>query len=560
MSTINTQQFSRKNLNVPVLEPIPGSTQKLNNTGGYAWQINDWDRLDRFLILGSDSTYYVGEKDLTKQSYECVNRLLKEDGLRVVRTIVDVSTNGRAYKNDPALFALALAANADSVDVRRAALAALPKVARIGTHLYHFAQYVTSIRGTGRAVRNALANWFASKTPEQLAHQLTKYQQRDGWSARDLLRIAHPRPVDAGQEAVYRWVVSGMNGLGRRTVIKKQNGFENVATYESVEKYLPKFIQAFEEAKTADEKKLIALIIEHNLPRECVPTDKLNSAAVWEALLEKMPMTAMIRNLGKMSAVGLLKPLSNASKKIVTALADEKMLQKSRIHPLQILVANKIYSQGHGDKGSLEWTTVSSILSALDAAFYKTFQNVAPCGKPLLIALDVSGSMGSSLAGIPALSCCEGTAALSLIHANVEPECHVFGFADSFRELGIRKGMTLQQATQAAQDNNFGSTNVGLAIEYAIKHKLQVGGFVVMTDNECNTGDHMALRLKDYRNKFVQDARCVMVGMTATDVSCNDPQDKYGLDIAGFDTSTPAAIADFIRGNTEQKLGGAIEE
>lgn len=43
------------------------------------------------------------------------------------------------------------------------------------------------------------------------------------------------------------------------------------------------------------------------LVREHIPTEKLNSVEVWEALVQKMPMTAMIRNLAKMQTIGLLK-------------------------------------------------------------------------------------------------------------------------------------------------------------------------------------------------------------------------------------------------------------
>ena len=56
-------------------------------------------------------------------------------------------------------------------------------------------------------------------------------------------------------------------------------------------------------------------------------------------------------------------------------------------------MAQKIYAQGHGDKGALKWSPVSAIVDALDAAFYATFSNVEPCSKPVLLALDVSGSM-----------------------------------------------------------------------------------------------------------------------------------------------------------------------
>ena len=49
---------------------------------------------------------------------------------------------------------------------------------------------------------------------------------------------------------------------------------------------------------------------------------------VWAALLEKMPMTAMIRNLGKMSAIGLLKPLSSHAALVCQKLGDENLLHR----------------------------------------------------------------------------------------------------------------------------------------------------------------------------------------------------------------------------------------
>src|SRR6187549_3965573 len=106
-----------------------------------------------------------------------------------------------------------------------------------------------------------------------------------------------------------------------------------------------------------------------------------------------MPMTAMIRNLGKMTCLGLLAPFSDAKRLIVQKLRDETALKRARVHPLAVLIAQKIYAQGKGDKGSLKWEPVSAIVDALDGAFYATFQNVEPCNKPMLLALDVSGSM-----------------------------------------------------------------------------------------------------------------------------------------------------------------------
>lgn len=559
MAKMNVSQFDTRSASrsrkLPVQTPIPNKGQVLNSTGGYVWQVNDWDRLTRFLVLGTEGgTYYVAEHDLLKSNYGAITNCLAADAARTIQTVVDISTQGRAYRQEPALFALALAASSKDADTRKLALAAVPKVCRIGTHLYHFTDYVTKMRGLGRGLRTAFASWFTDKTPDKLAYQVVKYQQRDGWSARDMLRLAHPRATSPEQEAVFRWIVGGMEATGNRSVNRKAG----VKSYPDVREHLPKLIEAFEKAKTASEKELVSLIVEHNLPREAVPTEKLNSVEVWEALLQNMPMTAMIRNLGKMTALGLVKPLSAASKLVTKRLKDADYLRKSRIHPMAVLVATKIYHQGHGDKGSLKWTPVPAVEGALEEAFYGTFPNVKPCGKPLLIALDVSGSMGGSMAGATALRACEATAALSLVHANVEEDYHVFGFADSFRDLGIRKGMTLVEATRRAVMNNFGSTNISLALQYALDNKLDVGGFIVMTDNEANTGRHANLALREYREKRVEDARLVVVATTATSYTVNDPNDKFGLDVVGFDPTVPSLIADFIRG--EQAAPEPVEE
>src|SRR3989454_1882173 len=93
----------------PQSQPIPGSTQVRNSGGGYSWEVDDWTRLDRFLILGAEGgTYYITERDLVKQNHDAIVRCVKADGIRAVNRIVEISDSGRAPKNDPAILALAL--------------------------------------------------------------------------------------------------------------------------------------------------------------------------------------------------------------------------------------------------------------------------------------------------------------------------------------------------------------------------------------------------------------------------------------------------------------------
>ena len=278
----------------PQSQPIPGSTQVPNSAGGYAWQVDDWTRFDRFLVLGAEGgTYYIGERDLIKENHGALVRCIQADGLRAVHRIVEISESGRAPKNDPAIFALALVAAHGQAEAKALAFQSLAKVCRIGTHLFHFAEYVNALRGWGRGLRNAVGRWYLEQEADKLAYQAVKYQQRDSWSHGDLLRLAHPKAPSAEHEAVFRWILSGAEGLGERTVKRKVNGEDRVSTYAPTGK-LPGIVEAFEQAKRASSKaEIVRLINDFDLPREAIPTQWLNEVTVWEALLQRMPITAV---------------------------------------------------------------------------------------------------------------------------------------------------------------------------------------------------------------------------------------------------------------------------
>jgi 60 kDa SS-A/Ro ribonucleoprotein len=547
----------------PQSQPIPGSTQVANSAGGYSWQVDDWTRFDRFLILGAEGgTYYITERDLVKQNHDALIRCIKADGVRAVNRIAEISDTGRAPKNDPAIFALALAVTHGSNEAKALAFQNLAKVCRIGTHLFHFAEYVNALRGWGRGLRNAVGRWYTSREADDLAHQAVKYQQRDGWSHGDLLRLAHPKAPSVQHDAVFRWMLNGADSLGEREVKRKVRGEDRMAKYGAVGA-LPNLIEAFERVKrTSNVIEVVKLIDEFDLPREAIPTQWLNEAKVWEALLERMPMTAMIRNLGKMTAIDLIKPFSDAKKLVLRKLKDETALKRSRIHPLAVLVAQKIYAQGHGDKGALKWSPVSGIVDALDAAFYATFSNVQPCGKPVLLALDVSGSMAASQIAGSCITAREGSAAMALITAATEREHEIIAFSaaagghggmwgggeSGITRVNLSPRMRLADVIKRIEGIPMGGTDCALPMVWARRNKLQVSGFVTYTDSETWAGNiQPAQALRQYRNEFVGDAKAVVVGMTSNGFTLADPNDRGMLDVVGFDTSVPAVIANFVR-------------
>lgn len=513
--------------NTPQSEPIPGSGQVANAAGGFTWDLDMWGKLDRFLVLGTEGgTYYISEKTLTRANAESVIKAIQADGPRVVARIVEISTSGRAAKNDPALFALALCFSFGDNETKSLAKAALPQVARIGTHLFHFAQYVEQFRGWGRVLKTAVSNWYDSKPEQAVAYDVTKYQSRDGWSHKDLIRLSHP----SRHGDIYNYVVNAAdidhNYIGAVELLKIEGTQSETPTSRG-----------------------LALINEFTLPREVVPTQWLNSPETWEALLPQMGLEAMVRNLGNMSKSGLLVPLSEATKTVVEKLGNEEAIKRSRIHPIKILVGSRQYSAGHGLRGSNTWKSVPQVVSALNEAFYTAFQNVEPTYKRLVLALDVSSSMTGGMVAGAHLSPLEAEAALALVTASTEPNYYVMGFSTEFRDLGINASDTLESAIRKASDQRFGGTDCAVPMNWAEKNKISVDSFVVYTDNETWAGNrHPSQALKSYRKSMnIPQSKLVVVGMVANSSSIADPNDPGMLDVVGFDTATPALISDFIR-------------
>jgi 60 kDa SS-A/Ro ribonucleoprotein len=532
----------------PQSQPIPGTAQVRNDNAGFVWAVDDWARLDRFLILGSEGgSYYASEQKLTRESAEAVLRCIAADGARVVARIVAVSDEGRAPKNDPALFALALCAKLGDEPTRRAAFVALPKVARIATHLYHFAEHVKALGGWGRGTMRAFARWYNDMDAGRLALQAVKYQSRDGWSHRDILRKAHPVAPTPQHQAIYHWMTKGWDSVG-----ETPHPDRVLAT-----------IWAFERAKRmktrADVRELAALIERYGLPHECVPTEMKQHPEIWDALLPHMGLTALVRNLGKMTEVGLFGWLSDAERAVVDRLSRADALHAARVHPLALLVALKTYAQGHGDKGKLAWKPRQKIVDALDAAFYLSFKTVTPTGARTLLALDVSGSMASGvIAGMAGITPRVGSAAMALVTAAVEPNHEIVAFtAGPYRSMhpgyptgiepvAISPRMRLDDVVKTTDALPFGGTDCALPMIWAADNKVPVDVFCVYTDSETWAGAiHPAQALAAYRQKMGIGAKLVVIGMVSNGFTIADPNDAGMLDVVGFDTATPSVIADF---------------
>ena len=559
LTTVTTR--TRKRSATPQSQPRTRE-QVRNKAGGYVYRADDDIRLHRFLTLGTDGgTYYTDARELTRDNAEVVFQAARTKGGQLVDKIVQISEEGRAPKNKQALFALAIAASVGDDETRAAALSALPRVARTGTHLFEFLTYAGQFRGWGKGLQKAALRWYTSKTPDQVAYQALKYRQREGWTHADVLRLAHRHGVDVSGEhaALFNWIV------GRR------KGRDITGTPMPAD--LPKLVGVFEELQSPKALPLarVADLIRANpsVSWEMIPDRYINEPKVWEALIDSgLPQTALMRQLPRLTRIGITR--DSAYVRVITnQLANPERLRKARVHPINVLVALRTYALGRSDRGSSSWHPDRKIIDALDAAFYAAFGAVEPAGVRTLEALDVSGSMAASASGLP-ISCREASAAMAMVTAATESNVEIVGFTEGRRgnsyrvpnfldrysgcsmalsRLDISPRRRLDDNIKAIERLPFGGTDCALPIVWATETREEFGAFRIYTDGETWAGNiHVDEALRNYRDKTGIDARLEIIAMTANGTSLCDPKDPRQLDVSGFDSTVPQLIADHAAG------------
>jgi 60 kDa SS-A/Ro ribonucleoprotein len=521
----------------------------LNTAGGQSFAVSARERFLRYLILGNElGTYYATGRSDEVASMAALDELIaKGAGTEAVELIRAVSVSGRAKNQVPTLIALAACASSGDNGTSVAAHDALSTVARTPTMLFEyldnrerFARATSGGKGWGRRQRTAIQKWYNGRTARELAGLVTKYRRRGGFSHQDALRLGHVVPKTPAHGIVFGYAT----------------GHECSVPHDSESRKVVRFLAAVDVAAgltstTDDHAALVSLINEHSLVHEHIPTPCLGSRSVWNALVPGMPLGALLRNLNRLTALGVIgADQVEITDNVVSRLTDPLALRKARIHPMAILIAHRVYSIGIGDRGNLQWGPCDKITRALDTAFTASFAAVTPSNKRFLLALDVSGSMGAPCAGASALSCAEAAAAMAVVTAKTEPQCTAMCFADTFSPFPLTNDTTLHQARVAMYDRPFGPTDCALPMLWAIEQKVEVDVFVVYTDSETYYGSiHPCQALRRYRAECgVPHAKLVVVGMASNGFTIADPEDAGTMDVVGFDASAPKAISAFAAG------------
>lgn len=478
--------------------------------------------LERFLLTGSLSPVYTANDkfaDFPKETYSTIKTIFECFPEAAFDKLAEVAYFNKAPRKPPVILALAVALGVESLKVRAEILA--QGQISTGTDLFVLTKMLTDLgRGGGRSFKRQVNTLYRhlddAEGRDKLAMNLIKFRNRAGWTHRDVLRVGHFKPSKLNND-LFKWVVG-----------------KGPATHP--------LLQGFEEASrvTSDLEAMKLLHRDPNLPWEALPTEVLGSASVWIALLPSLGNSALIRNLGRMSALGI--NLATQAGRVLAACRN--------LHPVASLSAWKTYSQGHGTKGSLTWKPCPEVVSALEAGFYASFGNLQKSDSKVFFGLDISGSMGTYDSTVAGLKCREVAAAMVMVAMKQQPYM-VYGFSNQLIPLDIRDDWTLPQVMQYMGSLPFGSTDCSLPIRFCNQNAIRdVDLFAVYTDNETNQRIKPSDALNEYRRNINPNAKLATVALMGGAFSIADPNDPGQVDFVGFDPSVPSVMVSL----AEQKL------
>jgi 60 kDa SS-A/Ro ribonucleoprotein len=420
-----------------------------------------------------------------------------------------------------------------------------------GRTLRTFLQMVRSGRfgrkSLSYALQRAVQRWLNTASVEKL---LSASIGRDP-SLRDVLRLARPTPTDDARRALF----------GR-------------FAEQPVEKWAPateadlpaevRALDAYRRATTPAEQ--IALLTTFRARWDLL-SDKALSAEVWGAIARQMGPQALRMNLNTLARHEVFKTAEGPAlvEYIASRLTDADDIRRSRQFPYQFFTA-------YLNAGS---EVPRELKSALHRAAEVACGNVPEFAGPVVVGLDVSGSMSSAITGdrgrggTSKMRCVDVAALFAAAILRRNPDSLIVPFDTEAYPTNLDPGDTILSLAERLAKYGGGGTNCALPLAYANQahRERKFAGCVLVSDQESwiGTGRANSTGLMTAWQEFVKNqVRLHGKSYAGPKLVCLDlqpytttqaPERSDILNVGGFSDAVFSVVAAFLAGDATRFVG-----
>ena len=418
---------------------LPAATTR-NEAGGIAYARNPKAALALYAATGClNGTYYA---DADEQLEMALALCAEVDPAFVARTAV-YARKVAHMKDMPALLLATL-----SLRDRDAFAAAFPQVIDNGRMLRNLVQILRSGRvgrkSLGSLPKRLVREWLQNASVDQIVAGAIGNDPSLG----DIVKMVHPKPVDAERQALYAWLIG--------------KPFDAEA--------LPQKLRAYEAFK-CDRSRAVP-----DLPFQYFTSLPLTHSH-WKALATRASWQQLRQNLNHFARYGVFDD-AYVLRKVVAKLTDAAAIHAARVMPYQLLTA---------------WQATAAlprpIGEALQDAMEVATRRVPKLEGDVVVAVDVSGSMGSPVTGhrkgaTTATRCVDVAALIAACVQRTNPLARVLPFDTAVRDLRLNpRDSVITQAQQLAKLCG-GGTSVSAPLAKLNAEGATVDLLVLVSDNE----------------------------------------------------------------------------
>jgi 60 kDa SS-A/Ro ribonucleoprotein len=452
----------------------PAATSR-NEAGGLAYARRPEAALALFAATGClNSTFYASDEEQLEQALALCAQV--EPGF-VARTAI-YARQVAHMKDMPALL-LASLTTRDGEALAKA----FPRVVDNGRMLRNFVQIVRSGRvgrkSLGSLPKRLVRQWLEQASVEAIVQAAIGAQP----SLADVIRMVHPKPADAARQALYAWVIG--------------KPFDVAA--------LPAKLQAYEAFKKVAVGEL------PDLPFQYYTSLRLN-ASHWKSLARNASWQTLRMNLNTFARNGVFADPALVAE-LARKLRDPEQVRRARVFPYQLLMA---YTAASND-------VPTKIREALQDAMEVATRQVPKLEGNVVVAVDVSGSMGSPVTGhrkgaTTAVRCVDVAALVAACVQRTNPEARVLPFDTDVRDVRLNpRDSVMTQARQLAKLCG-GGTSVSSPLARLNKEGADVDLLVLVSDNESWKDTRTGGATETMRQWAQIKARCPQAKLVCIDL------------------------------------------
>jgi 60 kDa SS-A/Ro ribonucleoprotein len=515
-----------------------------NEAGGVAYALAPRHALAQLAATGCFNGAFYASAD---EQLATVMTLIDQVADNTFLAKLAVYSRERAMMKDMPVALLVALSKRDPALFRKA----FDRVVDNGRTLRTLVQFVRSgqfgRKSLSYALQRAVQRWLNSASVEKLLSASIGTNP----SLRDVLRLARPTPKDNARRALFGWLTD-------KPVEKWAPAVEADLPEEVVT------LAAFRKAETAEAQ---LLILGNMHARWDLLADTAKGPAVWAAIARKMGPQALRMNLNTLARHDVIGSAGNSEMTdyIAARLSDADEIRRSRQFPYQFLAA-------YMNVGA---EVPQKIKAALHKAAEIACGNVPELPGPVVIGLDVSGSMASPVTGnrgrgaTSKMRCIDVAALFAAAILRRNPESVVIPFDTSAYEAKVDPGDTVLSLAERLARYGGGGTNCALPLTAAnVRHAgRKFAGCVLVSDQESWVGTARAgttAVMTEWQAFVGNQVRLHGRGFAGPKLVCIDlqpytttqaPERSDILNVGGFSDAVFSVVAGFLADDGSRFVG-----